>query len=57
MTQQLIKQPKIIQAKHHTLSYEEKTLVMGILNVTRTLFQMEENSIKWIKRWLMQRSS
>lgn len=30
MTQQLIKQPKIIQAKHHTLSYEEKTLVMGI---------------------------
>lgn len=38
MTQQLIKQPKIIQAKHHTLSYEEKTLVMGILNVTPDSF-------------------
>ncbi|MFB8736460.1 dihydropteroate synthase [Bacillus sp. SL00103] len=38
MTQQVIKQPKVIQAKHHTLSYEEKTLVMGILNVTPDSF-------------------
>ncbi|MFJ5966154.1 dihydropteroate synthase [Bacillus sp. NPDC093026] len=38
MTHPLIKQPKMIQAKHHNLSYEEKTLVMGILNVTPDSF-------------------
>ncbi|MGE6632298.1 dihydropteroate synthase [Bacillus sp. NPDC077027] len=38
MAQQVIKQSKIIQAKQHTLSYEDKTLVMGILNVTPDSF-------------------
>ncbi|MGM0862974.1 dihydropteroate synthase [Bacillus atrophaeus] len=38
MAQQTIEQTKLLQAKHHKLSWKEKTLVMGILNVTPDSF-------------------
>ncbi|MEC2310764.1 dihydropteroate synthase [Bacillus atrophaeus] len=38
MAQQAIEQTKMLHAKHHKLSWKEKTLVMGILNVTPDSF-------------------
>lgn len=38
MAQQTIEQPKLIHTKKGALSYKEKTLVMGILNVTPDSF-------------------
>lgn len=49
MAQQTIDQTQVIHTKPSALSYKEKTLVMGILNVTPDSFSDGGNTTAWTR--------